>query len=142
MAGTLRVELVSPERVVFSGDATMVILRTAEGGDIAFQPGHAPFLGALVERAGQIHLVEGGVVHVAIHGGFVEVSHDTVSILSDGAELAEMIDADRARHALEAAQNRQGHETDADVNAAIRRATARLNAVANLPTGMSTSRSH
>ena len=135
MAGSLRVELVSPERVVYSGEASMVIVRTVEGGDIAFQPGHAPFLGALVERASQIHLLDGSVVHVAIHGGFVEVSGDVVSILSDGAELAELIDVDRARAAMEEAERRMGHEADAVGAAAIRRATARLNAVANLPAG-------
>ena len=57
--GSMRVELVSPERVVYSGDATMVVLRTAEGGDIAFQPGHAPFLGALVEKDARIYQVGG-----------------------------------------------------------------------------------
>ena len=49
---TMQVELVSPERVLFSGEATMVILRTLGGGDIAFLPGHAPFLGALTEWTG------------------------------------------------------------------------------------------
>ena len=43
----LRVELVSPERILFTGDAEMVICRTIGGGDIAFLTGHAPFLGAL-----------------------------------------------------------------------------------------------
>ena len=46
----LRVEVVSPERVLFSGDATQVITRTLGGGEIAFLPGHAPFLGALTEN--------------------------------------------------------------------------------------------
>jgi hypothetical protein len=44
---TLAVELVSPERTLFSGDATMVRARTIGGGDIAFLTGHAPFVGAL-----------------------------------------------------------------------------------------------
>ena len=44
----MRVEVVSPERVLYSGDATQVITRTLGGGEIAFMPGHAPFLAALV----------------------------------------------------------------------------------------------
>ena len=43
----MQVELVSPERILFSGEADMVICRTVDGGDIAFLAGHAPFLGAL-----------------------------------------------------------------------------------------------
>ena len=40
------VELVSPERILFEGEAVMVVARTT-GGDIAFLPGHVPYLGAL-----------------------------------------------------------------------------------------------
>jgi len=78
---TMMVELVSPERVLFSGDASMVIVRTVGGGDVAFLPGHAPFLGALQDWPASIHLADGSVKRVAVHGGFVEVSNDTVSIL-------------------------------------------------------------
>ena len=49
MSATMSVEVVSPEAVLYSGEATMVITRTLGGGEIAFQPGHAPFLGALTE---------------------------------------------------------------------------------------------
>jgi len=48
-SGALRVELVSPERVLFSGEAKQVITRTLDGGEIAFLPGHIAFLGALTE---------------------------------------------------------------------------------------------
>ena len=43
----LQVELVSPERILYSGEADMVVCRTEGGGEIAFHTGHAPFLGAL-----------------------------------------------------------------------------------------------
>jgi F-type H+-transporting ATPase subunit epsilon len=132
---TMQVELVSPERVLFSGEATMVILRTQGGGDIAFLPGHAPFLGALVEWTGAIHLADGTVKHAAIHGGFVEVSGDSVSILADVAELAEDIDVARAEEALRQAQQRSDREHDADVDAELRRAHARLSAVGGLGGG-------
>jgi F-type H+-transporting ATPase subunit beta len=43
----LQVELVSPEEILYSGEAYMVVVRTVGGGEVAFMPGHAPFLGAL-----------------------------------------------------------------------------------------------
>jgi F-type H+-transporting ATPase subunit epsilon len=132
MAATMQVEVVSPERVLFSGEATMVILRTLGGGDIAFLPGHAPFLGALTEWSGQLHLADGTVEHVAIHNGFVEVSNNTVAILADTAELAEDIDVERAREALRVAQERTERGDDAGAEAELRRAHARLAAAGGL----------
>ena len=126
---TMQVEVVAPERVVFSGEATMVITRTLDGGDIAFLPGHARFLGALVENHTRVHLVDGTVEDIAVHGGFVEVSDDRVSILSDLAERASEIDAERARRKLEQAEARQVHEHDAGVAASIRRQNARLSTI-------------
>jgi len=132
MAATMQVEVVSPERVLFSGEAAMVILRTLGGGDIAFLPGHAPFLGALTEWSGQLHMADGTVKHVAIHNGFVEVSHNTVSILADTAELAEDIDVDRAREALRVAEERMARADNVGAEAELRRAHARLAAAGGL----------
>ena len=134
----LHVELVSPERVLFTGEADMVIARTIGGGDIAFMPGHAPFLGALTECHTRIHLVDGTVEDAAVHGGFVEVSNGKVSILSDVAELASQIDIDRARRAAERAEAALRHEHDAEVEESLRRAHARLNATGGV-TGTSAS---
>lgn len=86
MANTIKVEVVSPEALLFSGEATMVITRTLSG-DIAFMAGHAPFLAALADCDTKIHLADGTIQHLKVHGGFVEVSKSKVSILSDGAEL-------------------------------------------------------
>jgi F-type H+-transporting ATPase subunit epsilon len=123
---TMQVEVVSPERVLFSGEATQVITRTLGGGEIAFLPGHAPFLGALTECHTRITLADGTVVDAAIHGGFVQVSGNTVSILSDAAELGEEIDRARALAAKERAEERVRHEHDAEGVAALARAHARL----------------
>ena len=122
----LKVELVSPERILFSGEARTVIARTA-GGDIAFMTGHAPFVGALGIGVVRI-LPEGGGAEeqAAVHGGFVEVKDDRVTILSDVAELASQIDADRARRAAEEAQRRVNAGDDAEAEAALRRANVRL----------------
>ena len=126
MAESMKVEVVSPERVLFSGEATQVITRTLEGGEIAFLRGHIPFLGALVESHTRIYLVDGKVQDVAVHGGFVEVAPDHVVILSDAAELAEDIDVVRARRAKERAEEALRQGNDATVESALRRAHARL----------------
>jgi len=120
----VNVAVVSPEQVLFDGEATQVVTRTTEG-DVAFLAGHAPFLGALAENHTRIFLVDGNVLDVAVHRGFVEVSHDVVSILSDTAELAANIDVQRARVAKERAE-KGILEGDEDAPAALNRANARL----------------
>ena len=76
----MRVEVVSPEKVLFSGEATQVITRTLSG-EIAFLAGHAPFLGTLTAGETRVYLLDGTIQHFEIEGGFVEVSRNTVSIL-------------------------------------------------------------
>ena len=129
---TMQVELVSPEKVIFSGEATQVITRTLGGGEIAFLPGHAPFLGALVENHTRITLVDGTVLDVAVHGGFVQVSGNTISILSDTAELGEQVDRARAMKAMEEAESLLRKAHDAEAVSALGRAHARLSASGGL----------
>jgi F-type H+-transporting ATPase subunit epsilon len=84
----MQVELVTPEEILYSGEAYMVVVRVLEGGEIAFLPGHAPFLGALGEGEARIYEQEGGsATSLQLNGGFVEVSHDKVTILSDVASV-------------------------------------------------------
>ena len=73
--------VVSPEQVLFEGEATQVITRTTEG-DVAFLADHAPFLGILVEGQTRVYLADGSVREFTVTGGFVEVSNNTVSILA------------------------------------------------------------
>jgi F-type H+-transporting ATPase subunit epsilon len=114
----LQVELVSPERILYSGEASTVIVRSA-GGDIAFLTGHAPFVGTLGVAKLRIIQTDDTEVVVAVHGGFVEVKDNRVTILSDVAELASQVDVDRARASLA--------QAIADVDeAARRRAEVRL----------------
>lgn len=122
----MQVELVSPERILWSGEADMVITRTAGGGDIAFLPDHAPFVGALDIGAMTIRPTEGPDEHVAVHGGFVEVSDNNVTILSDVAELRDDIDEERARRAKEEAEAALREAHDAEIEASLRRAEIRL----------------
>jgi F-type H+-transporting ATPase subunit epsilon len=74
------VTVVSPEAVLFEGPARQVLTRTTEG-EVAFLSNHAPFLGALVENDTRVYLDDGTIREFHVGGGFVEVAHDTVSIL-------------------------------------------------------------
>src|SRR3954470_2690786 len=120
------VAVVSPERVLYEGEATMVITRTLGGGEIAFLPNHSPFLAALTENHTRITQGNGAVLDVAVHGGFVEVSNNKVSILSDVAELGAQIDVSPAPPARERAEEAVRQEATEEATAALRRAEARL----------------
>ena len=65
MAEPITVEVVSPEAVLYSGEATMLITRTLEGGEVAFQAGHQAFLGALVENHTRVFQTDGTVQDIA-----------------------------------------------------------------------------
>lgn len=131
----LVVELVSPERVAYTGEAKMVICRTTTG-DIAFLPGHVPFIGVLATHFVRVLLEEGGEQVIAVHQGFVEVSppedgNTRVTILSDICELAETIDVARAQEALARAQAQLAADPDdPEAAAAIQRAEVRLSVAA------------
>jgi F-type H+-transporting ATPase subunit epsilon len=123
---TLHVEVVSPERILWTGDADRVIARTIGGGDIAFLTGHAPFVGALDIHPVRVHAEDGSEEWIAVHGGFVEVSNDRVTVLSDVAEVASQIDVERARAAKERAEAERRAETTVEADAALRRAEVRI----------------
>jgi F-type H+-transporting ATPase subunit epsilon len=123
---TLTVEVVSPEAILFTGDADMVVARTLGGGDIAFLTGHVSFLGALDDWPLRV-IQEHGQVTFAVHGGFVEVSDNRVTVLSDVAEPSTAIDVVRAQTALEAAEAAlRTDPDDAAAAAALARAQIRL----------------
>jgi F-type H+-transporting ATPase subunit epsilon len=124
----LEVQVVSPERILWSGEAERVVTRVEEGGDIAFLPGHTTYLGQLGAGVTEIAEVGGEVIKVAVHGGFVEVSQDRVSLLSDQAELATSIDIARARAAKERAEVLLRGGDDDEATDAVRRAEVRLRA--------------
>lgn len=129
---SLEVELVSPERIAYSGEASMVICRTTTG-DIAFLPGHIPFIGVLATHPVRVQLEDGSEQVIAVHHGFVEVSppdpagNTRVTILSDVAELADTIDVARARAAKERAEEAlRADAEDPEARAALVRAEVRL----------------
>jgi len=123
---TLDVQVVSPERVQYSGEARMVTCRTTDG-ELAFLTDHAPLIGAL--GIGQVRIAqESGEDEVAaVHGGFVEVRNNKVVILSDVAELKDQIDVNRATEAKARAETALAADPDdAEAKAALRRAEIRL----------------
>jgi F-type H+-transporting ATPase subunit epsilon len=126
---TLQVELVSPERILFSGPATLVLCRTTEG-EIEFLTGHAPFIGSLVEYPVRMQLEDGSTELAAVHGGIVEVNNDRLVLLCDVAELASTVDRARAERAKAEAERRLAQGDDAEAEAAVRRANVRLTVTA------------
>ena len=124
---TFQVELVSPESISYSGEAEMVIARTLEGGDIAFQPGHVPFIGVLAVWSVDVIRSDGARDTIAVHQGFIQVAGTKVSILSDVSESAGDIDVARAEEARSSAEQALAVDRDdGDAAGALARAELRL----------------
>jgi F-type H+-transporting ATPase subunit epsilon len=122
---TLQVELVAVEKMIWSGEARMVIARTTEG-ELGVLPGHAPLLGELAPGGVvTIRTESGDDLVVAAHGGFLSVTDRGVSILAETAEISTDIDVERAREALRRAESAGD---DPEALAAARRAHSRLRA--------------
>jgi F-type H+-transporting ATPase subunit epsilon len=119
----MTVDLVSVERRLWSGEASFVLARTTVG-EIGVLPGHESTL-AQMEDAGVIRIdsTDGTSMTIAVHGGFLSITPERVSILAEYAEFSDEIDTDRARQALDRAD-----ESEADGAAAKARAEARLKA--------------
>lgn len=101
---SMRVEFVSPEDTLYSGEANQVIARTRGGGDIAFLTGHEPFIGSLLTCEVRVFEESGDVKRFAVRGGFVSVTGSEVTVLSDAAVPAGDIDVAAAQADLSEAQ--------------------------------------
>jgi F-type H+-transporting ATPase subunit epsilon len=126
MAKTIRLDIVTPEKVAYSAEVSMVIARTT-AGDIGVLPGHAPLIAALAIWPLRI-VTDGEEVQIAMCGGFIEVQPEKITILANCAELAEEIDIERAEKAKNRAENRL-RESDSDLaraEVALKRAMVRL----------------
>ncbi len=123
---SLHVELVAADRLVWSGEATMVIARTTEG-DLGVLPGHEPTLSLMVDGVVDVRTTEGETWVAAVSAGFLSVAHDRVSILAEYAEMSHDIDLEQAREELERAK--AAGEDDEEAQARVRRAEARIRAV-------------
>jgi F-type H+-transporting ATPase subunit epsilon len=128
MANMLQVDIVTPERSLFSGQVNMVTL-PGTLGQMGILPGHAPLLSTL--DIGEIILHMGNDSRfIAVSGGVVEVRPDKVTILADTAESPEDIDASRAQEALARAQQLLATNPPPSerpvIEAAMRRSSLRL----------------
>jgi F-type H+-transporting ATPase subunit epsilon len=124
----LQVELVAADRLVWSGEATMVIARTTEG-DVGILPHHAPMLSLMVDGVVDVQTAEGETWVAAVDAGFLSIANNRISILSEHAEMSHEIDLEKARAELERAKSAGEYETEAEAEEAIRRAEARIRAV-------------
>ena len=116
----MAVDLVAVERKMWSGLATYVGARTTEG-DIGILPGHAPTL-AQLDHAAVVRVdgTDGNRTMLAVHGGFLHVTADGVTVLAEFAELAEEIDVSRAREALRRAEGGGSDDPTAAARANVR----------------------
>lgn len=129
----IRCEIVSQDRLVWEGDADIVII-PGTAGEMGILPNHAPLLSTL--KFGILKISHKGEEEVfAIAGGVVEVQPDLITVLADSAENVAEIDVARAEEARKRAEDliREGPSLDTDaylrLDAALRRSNLRLAAV-------------
>ncbi len=104
MAASLKVEIVSAEKSIYSGEASMVVA-SAQMGEVGIAPGHTPFITRI--RPGEIHVRpvgEGEALDIYVSGGLLEVQPDVVTILADTALRADDIDEAAAQKSKEEAE--------------------------------------
>lgn len=127
MAGTLQLEIVTPERLLVKAETDDVQI-PGKTGYLGVLPGHAPLITEL--GVGEIaYHSEGQTKRLAVAWGFAEVLPDKVTILAEVAEKAEDIDVSRAEAAKQKAEEelkKAGPEGNADAQAALERARTRL----------------
>ncbi|HET9871049.1 MAG TPA: F0F1 ATP synthase subunit epsilon [Propionibacteriaceae bacterium] len=128
MADPMQVEVVSADQVVWSGKSINIIAKTVDG-DIGILAGHSPVLAILVPGAVEVVTPEGIREIVAVDGGFISVSQERVSILSEYARMADEISLSAAEKELAEAQARlDAGETDDDTRQHFQRASAQVKA--------------
>ncbi|HZE13318.1 MAG TPA: ATP synthase F1 subunit epsilon [Chthoniobacterales bacterium] len=128
MAGTLKLEIVTPEKIAYAEDVEMVTLPGSEG-ELGVYPNHVPLLTTL--NPGELRVVKGGrATYLAIGEGFVEVTGTSVSVLTDMAMESAGIDESAAEAAVARARAAMkddlGKEEVASVQASLQKALAQL----------------
>ncbi len=128
---TMRLEIITAEREVFA-DEVEVLVAPGIDGELGILPHHAPLMTAL--QPGEIMIrKDGQPTYMVVSGGFLEVMGNRAIILADTAERSEEIDEERARIAMEQAQERLANRTsDVDLQrelTSMRRAESRLKVV-------------
>ncbi len=133
MASTIRVDVVSAEEQIFSGDAEFVVLPGVMG-ELGIYPRHAPLLTQI--KPGAVRIKVPGQAQdelVFVHGGFLEVQPHLVTVLADTAIRAKDLDEVKANEAkkaaLEAMQNTTSKEEIATAEAELAIAMAQIEAI-------------
>lgn len=102
---TFSLEVISPERVFYTGDAQMVELTTTEG-DIGIYADHIPLTTIVAPGIMTITEADGTLKEAAVLEGFMEITGDKVSVLAQSCEWPDEIDVNRAREAKDRAERR------------------------------------
>jgi F-type H+-transporting ATPase subunit epsilon len=129
----IRCEIVSQDRMVFEGDADMVLIPGSQG-EMGILPNHAPLLSTLKYGVLRVRIKDREELFT-VAGGVVEVQPDLITVMADAAENVNEIDIGRAEAARRRAEEllKQGLPADSDayskIEAALRRSTLRLEAV-------------
>ena len=128
---TFRLKIISPDRVFYEGDVTMLELATSEG-EMGIYAEHMPLTAVLMPDTIKIQ-VNGEIKTAALHSGFVEILGDRVTVLAEVVEWPEEIDVNRANEARIRAERRlASHDDNINVmraELALKRSLARLGAV-------------
>ena len=125
----LLLEVVTPDRLVLSTEADVVVCPGVEG-QFGVLPGHIPFLSAL--EIGEMYYRKGGQIeYLAVSGGFAEVTGEKVTIVAESAEKGREIDLERAKRAQERAEKRLAAAKTEEIDwtraeAAMRRSLVRM----------------
>jgi F-type H+-transporting ATPase subunit epsilon len=117
------IEIVTPERRVYSNEVDMIIARGGDG-DLGILAGHTPVVTTLKVSHLRIRN-EGTETTIAVSGGFLEVKPEKVTVLAEAAELPEEIDVDRATRSKERAERRLNDKGDSTDHARAELALAR-----------------
>ena len=131
---TIKLEIVSPDKVVYTADINMLIVRST-AGELGILPKHAPMVTGLIPHAMRVK-IDGTESLIAVAGGFMEVQPEKITVLASAAELPVEIDVLRAKKAYDRARERleafkSGRQTDPPIDNkraenALQRAMARL----------------
>lgn len=88
---SFQVDVVTPESIVWSGEATFLLTRTTDG-DIGIFANHEPTMAALGTGVAEVEHADGRT-SIALHGGFLQIFRNQVTLLSDRAEVSESSEA-------------------------------------------------
>jgi len=135
MTNTIRVDIVSAESEIFSGDATMVIA-TGELGELGITPRHAPLITRLKPGHVDVLLDGGERQQFYVSGGILEVQPQVITVLADTAARASDLDEAAAQRAKKEAEDALAHRTEAldiaEAQAKLAEAMAQLQALERL----------